>query len=189
MEHGFYFDQSRCTGCYACAVACRDWHDVDDTSVQWRRIIPREWGAYPDVKLSYISISCLHCETPACAEACPAGAITKGDDGSVTVDSDLCLGAAACGRCKDACPWEVPQFSVIGPDTMDMCVLCADRTSAGKKPVCVDACQMRALDFGPMDELRKKYGTNNTADGFEYSDETAPNIIIKPRYGGQGGRD
>ena len=25
MQIGFYFDQTRCTGCGACQVACKDW--------------------------------------------------------------------------------------------------------------------------------------------------------------------
>ena len=47
MQIGFYFDQSRCTGCYACEIACRDWHDIQDTRVKWRRVSATEQGAYP----------------------------------------------------------------------------------------------------------------------------------------------
>jgi anaerobic dimethyl sulfoxide reductase subunit B (iron-sulfur subunit) len=28
MQVGFYFDQTRCIGCNACRVACKDWHDI-----------------------------------------------------------------------------------------------------------------------------------------------------------------
>ena len=28
MQIGFYFDQTRCTGCSACRVACKDWNDI-----------------------------------------------------------------------------------------------------------------------------------------------------------------
>ncbi len=28
MQLTFYFDQSRCTGCETCVVACKDWHDL-----------------------------------------------------------------------------------------------------------------------------------------------------------------
>ena len=85
-QWAFYFDQSRCVGCYACSVACKDWHNIEAGPVQWRRIISREEGAYPKVSLSYLSLSCNHCEKPACANACPADAITKRkDDGIVVV--------------------------------------------------------------------------------------------------------
>ncbi|ESH17933.1 anaerobic dimethyl sulfoxide reductase, partial [Salmonella enterica subsp. enterica serovar Gaminara str. ATCC BAA-711] len=30
-----------------------------------------------------------------------------------------------------------------------------DRVADGKKPICVESCPLRALDFGPIDELRK----------------------------------
>lgn len=35
---GFYFDQTRCTGCYTCAVACKDWHDIDAGPVNWMQV-------------------------------------------------------------------------------------------------------------------------------------------------------
>ncbi len=88
-QWGFYFDQSRCVGCYACSVACKDWHDIAAGPIQWRRVISRERGTYPDVFLSYLSLSCNHCALPACAGACPAKAISKRtEDGIVVVNRD-----------------------------------------------------------------------------------------------------
>jgi len=184
MQLAFYFDQSRCTGCHACTVACRDWHDVEDTAVVWRRVTARESGMYPDVRLSYISLSCCHCTEPACAAVCPAGAIVKRpEDGVMTVDREACLGGTACGACRQACPYEVPQFSQNpADDKMQLCTFCLDRLAEGKKPACVDACPMRALDFGPLDELRKKYGNEREAPGFSFSAATKPSIMMKPRY-------
>ncbi|WP_342666912.1 4Fe-4S dicluster domain-containing protein, partial [Salmonella enterica] len=34
------------------------------------------------------------------------------------------------------------------------CDGCYDRVAEGKKPICVESCPLRALDFGPIDELR-----------------------------------
>ena len=157
VQLGFYFDQSRCTGCYACGIACRDWHDIQDTGVQWRRITSCESGTFPEVRLSYLSLSCNHCARPACVEACPVGAITKGkDDGVVAVDRARCLGRDNCGMfCREACPYDVPQFARGEDAKMQMCTLCADRRAEGKNPACVDACPLRALDWGPLDELEK----------------------------------
>ena len=98
------------------------------------------------------------------------------------VDADTCLGVDACGACRSACPYGVPQFGP-GPDAkMQMCTMCHDRLEEGKQPVCVAACPMRALDCGDMDELQKKYGSVSTAAGFFCNARTKPSIIIKPRY-------
>ena len=183
MQMGFYFDQSRCTGCYACAVACRDKHDIQDTHVSWRIISETEAGSYPGVLLSYVSLSCCHCAEPACADACPVSAIAKRpEDGIMTVDREACLGGDACGACKEACPYHVPQFSTQGDDKMQMCTFCLDRLARGKKPACVDACPLYALDAGPIDELKKKYGGMKEIKGFTRTATTQPSILFKPRY-------
>ncbi len=31
---GLYFDQTRCTGCYTCVVACKDWYDLESGLVK-----------------------------------------------------------------------------------------------------------------------------------------------------------
>lgn len=182
MQVGFYFDQSRCTGCYACVIACRDRHDIQDTAVSWRRLIETERGAYPDVRLSYVSLSCCHCAEPACLAACPVSAIAKrAEDGIMTVDRQACLGGHACGACKEACPWGVPQFSNEEDAAMQMCTLCLDRLAQAQQPACVAACPLYALDAGPLDELEKKYGAVREAEGFAPAG-TKPSIIFKPRY-------
>ena len=50
---GFYFDQTRCTGCYTCSVACKDWYDTDAGPENWMRIIPIEKGKFPNLSLAY----------------------------------------------------------------------------------------------------------------------------------------
>lgn len=181
---GFYFDQSRCTGCYACVIACRDWHDIQDTAIELRKIISLEQGKYPDIRLSYISLSCCHCEKPACQEACPVKAVSKRDsDGIMVVDQETCLGKNRCKQfCLQACPYDAPQFGTADQSKMQLCSLCVDRLAENKNPVCVDACPMRALDAGPMDELKEKYGDRKAAPGFTCSEKTRPSIIFKPRY-------
>ena len=183
-QWGFYFDQSRCVGCYACSVACKDWHDIPAGPVQWRRITSRERGTYPKVSLSYLSLSCSHCEKPACAKACPVDAISKREeDGIVVVQRDICIGKGPCETlCKKACPYSIPQFEEEQGAKMQMCTFCLDRVVLHKKPVCVEACPMRALDAGPIQELTEKYGELNQTEGFTYSNKTNPSIIFKPRY-------
>jgi len=186
MQFGFYFDQSRCTGCYACTVACNDWHDIQDGAVCWRRVTGLEQGVFPDVFVAYISLSCNHCADPACARACPAGAISKrAADGIMEVDRQACLGNQVCGMfCREACPYDAPQFGSEPDAKMQMCTFCLDRLTAGRKPACVDACPMRALDCGPLADLIEKYGDGCAAAGFVYVPDTRPSIVIRPRVKG-----
>jgi len=165
-------------------VACKDWHNIEAGPVQWRRITSREKGTYPKVSLSYLSLSCNHCEKPSCAQVCPTDAITKReDDGIVVVQSNTCLGKGPCDMlCKKACPYSIPQFEEEKGAKMQMCTFCLDRIVLRQKPVCVEACPMRALDAGPLEELTKKYGELKQVEGFTYSNKTNPSIIFKSRY-------
>ena len=64
---------------------------------------------------------------------------------------------------------------------MQMCNLCIDRWTDGKKPICVEACLTRALDAGPLDELREKYGNTKEIEGFNYIEDNKPSILFKAR--------
>jgi len=182
MQMGFYFDQTRCTGCFTCIVACKDWNDVPAGPAGWRRVTTIEKGEYPDLFSVSLITGCLHCAGPACVESCPEGAITKREeDGVVTVDRDSCLGRDACGMCKETCPYDAPQFGNEENARIEKCDLCLERLNEGKSPICVESCPMRAMDAGPLDELEKKYGTARDAEGFTYSSKHQPSIIFKPR--------
>ncbi len=182
MQIGFYIDQSRCTGCYTCTVACKDWHDVPAGPVNWRWLVTVENGKYPKVFVAFLSLSCLHCAEPTCISACPADAITKRtQDGIVVVDKESCLGKEACGLCEEACPYHAPQFSDEQKARVEKCDLCADRWEEGKKPVCVEACPMRALDAGPLDDLEAKYGALKEVNGFAYAEKNRPSVVFKAR--------
>jgi anaerobic dimethyl sulfoxide reductase subunit B len=183
MQIGFYFDQTRCTGCGACQVACKDWHDIPAGPEKWIQPLYTEKGKFPEVFVSYRVATCWHCRTPVCIPACPADAIAKRrEDGIVTVNAEACLGTDHCDRkCLKACPYDAPQFDDIPNARMHKCDLCLDRRLDGKHPICVEACPTRALDAGPMEALRQKYGTIQEAEGFSYSQRVAPNVIFKPK--------
>ncbi len=182
MQMGFFFDQTRCTGCYACVVACKDWHDVPAGPASWRRVETIERGTFPDVFVAYLATSCYHCQNPACVTACPAGAITKRrEDGIVLVDSALCLGRDNCDLCLQACEYRAPQFGSEPNARMQKCDLCLDRLAGGRQPICVAACPMRALDAGPIDELVAKYGEHTQAEGFTFSEGLKPAVVFKAK--------
>ncbi len=181
MQMGFYFDQTRCTGCFTCVVACKDWHDVPAGPASWRRVKTIEEGKYPNPFVAFLATYCYHCAKPGCVPACPVGAITKDPaNGVMTVNQELCLGKD-CSACRDACPYEAPQFRAEDKAAMEMCNFCPDKLAEGKKPICVDGCPMRALDAGPLDELKTKYGETQDAVGFSHSAEAQPSIVFKSK--------
>jgi anaerobic dimethyl sulfoxide reductase subunit B len=183
MQIGFYFDQTRCTGCGACRVACKDWHDIPAGPENWMRVLYTEKGKFPDVFVSYLAAPCYHCHEPVCGAACPVGAIVKREeDGIVVVDPQTCLGNEACDeKCLKACPYDAPQFGPEKGAKMRKCDFCLDRHLQGKLPNCVEACPVRALDAGPLEALENKYGTVREAEGFKYSRRTRPAVAIKPK--------
>ena len=76
-----------------------------------------------------------------------------------------------------SCPYNVPVWST---ETMKSakCDGCADRVAEGKKPICVDACPLRALEFGPLEDIS---GMGDIADiaPLPPAHYTGPNLYIK----------
>ena len=182
MQMGFYFDQTLCVNCRACVVACKDWHDVPAGTASYVRIATTEKGRYPDVAVYSMFASSYHCAEPACVSACPQGAITKrAGDGVVVVDREACQGKDNCDLCKLACPYRAPQFGAEVNARMQKCDFCLDRLTGGKQPICVGACIMHALDTGPIEELKAKYGDIREAEGIADSERVNPSIIFTPK--------
>ena len=103
-------------------------------------------------------------------------------DGIVVVDTNACLGKDSCGMlCQKACPYSSPEFGSEENAKMQKCDLCLDRLKDKKKPICVEACPMRALDAGPVDFLKRKYGQVKKATGFLYFPNLNPSIVFNPK--------
>ncbi len=181
-QMGFYFDQTRCTGCHTCSIACKDWNDIP-VGVNWRQINKIEDGKFPKLFLTYLSTACTHCGNPPCVKVCPVEAIIKREsDGIVIVNSKKCIGKEECGaKCLKVCPWDVPQFRSEENAKMQKCNFCLERLEQGQQTICVEACPMYALDAGPLEELRERYGDIVEAEGFKYSKKFEPSMIFKPK--------
>ncbi len=159
MEYGFYFDITKCCGCYACAVACMDQNDIavegkSSTVNAFRRVFKSETGLYPETRIQYVSLACMHCEDAPCAMSCPTGAIVKDhQSGAVLVKEEACIG---CHSCAMACPFGIPRFAQDGK--MQKCHMCLIRVKSGFDNPCVRACPTEALTFGPMNEASEEKG-------------------------------
>jgi Fe-S-cluster-containing dehydrogenase component len=143
----FIVDMSRCIGCNACSISCKDRVGLPD-ELDLLRVERIESGSYPDVEMFYRVIHCFHCENPPCLEACTVDAISKNEDGFVFLDVGACIG---CGDCIGVCPFE----SIIElPEGLYMkCDGCFDEVTKGLDPTCVRACLTRALSFKIIDEF------------------------------------
>ncbi|WP_028118093.1 DMSO/selenate family reductase complex B subunit [Ferrimonas senticii] len=186
-HYGFYFDASKCNGCKACHIICKSRFNGEQGVIP-RRVYEYVGGQYQanhDGTITsstfayYTSVSCNHCNKPACTEVCPTGASRKrSSDGLVVVDQNECIG---CGRCSRACPYDAPQLDPIRR-VMVKCDGCLDLLQQGQQPLCVSGCPQRALDFGTVAELKRKYPMAEFANVAPLPDKdtTKPNLLIKP---------
>jgi len=177
-QYGFYFNQARCTACQGCANACKSWNHLQPGPEKWMKTFQWEKGAWPNVRLHKAHVFCYHCENALCIDACPYQAMYKEPKyGAVLIDSDKCTG---CKRCYEACPWGAPAFASDAAGTKaTMCTMCIDRLEQNMLPACVTACNMRALDFGKLDDLKKKYGESDQLEDFPDGSKFQPAIIFK----------
>ena len=137
-------DLERCIGCKSCEAACKAEHGLGPTENRNRVV----WLAHHDKPgLDFLTLSCQHCERPACVRACPVNpkAITKHlETGVVEINEGLCTG---CGECVVACP-----YGAMGYDQIDhhavKCDLCSARREEGLRPACATACPGGAISFG-----------------------------------------
>lgn len=162
-EYGFVFDENKCTGCFGCTVACKSWRNVETgqvidnelVTVRYRRIEKRWSGEFPKVSFRNFSVSCQHCAKPWCMEVCPVKAISKAENGVVTVDREKCIG---CQTCLKACPFGVPQFSKkTKPAKMQKCDMCVNELDLSKdEPPCVATCNTKALNIKKLTSKEKE---------------------------------
>ena len=90
-----------CVGCGMCDIVCKIENEVPQGAFMSYHIAEMT-GKFPKPRYSYRPVLCNHCDNPACAGACPTGAIHKDEVGLTVIDSDKCI---ACGACAPACPY------------------------------------------------------------------------------------
>ena len=152
-QQAFFVDVTRCINCKTCEIACKDINHAD-MGQRLRKVRTIEGGEYPKVYAYNISMSCNHCEEPACLTACPAKAYTKREeDGIVVHDPERCIG---CKLCTWACPYGAPQYSQsLGK--IKKCNMCLGNISEGEQPACVASCPLRAIEVGKLANFENRH--------------------------------
>jgi len=152
-------DLTKCNGCYNCFLACKDEFCGNEylpysvsqpmTGQFWMRIVEKERGQYPKVKVAYTPVTCMHCENATCVNLSQNGAAYKRDDGIVIIDPKKAVGQKTL---VSSCPYRVIYWNEE-KQVPQKCTMCAHLLDKGwKEPRCVEACPTGALIFGDMDD-------------------------------------
>jgi Fe-S-cluster-containing dehydrogenase component len=113
------------------------------------KVIEKERGQYPKVKVAYTAIPCMQCDQPACVAGSMNNAVYQRPDGIVMIDPVKAVGE------KDiisACPYRVIYWNEE-KKLPQKCTFCAHLLDQGwKEPRCVEACPTGALIFGDVND-------------------------------------
>ncbi len=142
-------DLTSCSGCHACAVACKAEHrPVPGT--QRLRVQYVEQGAFPAVARTFIPTLCQHCADAPCIAACPVDAIGRAPDGTVSIDQAACV---CSGPCVSACPYGAIALD-LGAGAAAKCDWCADLRGRGERTACEATCPTEAILVAAADDPR-----------------------------------
>ncbi len=142
-------DVTKCIGCRACQQSCKEAHGMpagEEPALSATALTVVEQRGD-----KFVRRFCMHCQEPACASACPVGALKKTAAGPVVYEAKQCIG---CRYCMIACPFQVPRYewNQLVP-YVKKCDMCAQRVGGGGIPACAEACPVGATIFGDRDEI------------------------------------
>ncbi|MBI5928222.1 MAG: 4Fe-4S dicluster domain-containing protein [Chloroflexi bacterium] len=171
-KYEFFIDISRCIGCQACVQACSECDTHKGVSMIQLDYVDRS------VSTQTVPVVCMHCDSPTCAEVCPADAIKRTGDGVVqTARKPRCI---ACNNCVLACPFGVPKMH-NEMNLMMKCDMCYDRTSVGLKPMCASVCPSQALFYGTREEIERLRPSSHPINSFQFGQQmitTKVNMMV-----------
>jgi formate dehydrogenase iron-sulfur subunit len=165
----FFIDQTRCTACRGCQVACKQWKNqkVVTTVQQGSYQNPPDLDAstFKLVRFSEVRVDgmlkwlffpeqCRHCVDPPCkmaADMVDREAIVIDKDTGAVLFTERTR-ALDPWEIRNACPYDIPRVS---PDTgaLTKCNMCIDRVTNGLKPACVKTCPTQTMHFGDREEM------------------------------------
>ena len=135
--------------CYACFNACKDefWNNdyppyslgIKKLGQTLIRLMKRERGKFPHVKVAYMPILCMQCSDPPCAKVAKNNAVYSRADGVVIIDPQRAAGQR---DIVDACPYHAVSWN-DEKNIPQKCTFCVHRIESGKIPRCVQAAQVR----------------------------------------------
>lgn len=161
-EMAFFVDPNRCIGCEACVHGCTECDTHKGHSMIHLEVIKRSESPQTT------PVICMHCDSPTCAEVCPADAIKRTSDGVVqSAKKPRCI---ACNNCVLSCPFGVPKMETSF-ELMMKCDMCYDRTSVGKRPMCATVCPSQALAYGPRDEIIRQRVSSKAVNEFKFGNQ------------------
>ena len=159
----FFIDPARCIGCQACVHACAECETHKGHSMIHLEFVDRSRS------VQTAPVVCMHCDSPTCADVCPADAIRRSGDGVVqTARKPRCI---ACNNCVYACPFGVPKMQTEF-SLMMKCDMCYDRTSTGRRPMCATVCPSGALTYVPREEVERLRKRSRPVNRFQFGRQT-----------------
>ena len=109
-------------------------------------------GEYPNAYFFYMPRLCNHCSSPACAQACPYGAIQKREEDGVVfiADQEKC---ESCPEplCMKGCPYKEIYMNPVR-NVAQKCNGCLPRMEREVAPACVRQCPGRCIWVGFLDD-------------------------------------
>ena len=158
-RYGIVIDVDKCIGCYNCFLTCRDEYAGNEypgysaaqpmSGMNWIKVIERERGQYPYVKVDHIPVTCAHCDSAACVKLDQSGAIYRRPDGIVLIDPEKAKGNKGL---VGLCPYRQIEWNEE-LQLAQKCTMCAHLLDRGDpEPRCVESCPSGALMFGDLDD-------------------------------------
>ena len=184
-KYGMVIDLTRCNGCHNCFLACRDEYCGNDyppysaaqpyTGQFWMRVMEKERGTYPKVKIAYTAVPCMQCKNATCIKASSNNAVYRRPDGIVIIDPEKAVGQK---EVVSSCPYRVIYWNEE-KQLPQKCTFCAHLLDAGwKEPRCVEACPTNALIFGDLEDPDSQVSKAMASDDLEVFH---PEFGLKPR--------
>ena len=137
----------KCTGCRSCQLACAVEHSSGKNlfSAVTETPTPRYRLYIEQADDKKIPITCRHCDTAPCLDACISGALYRDDRGMVLQQDDRCVG---CWTCLMVCP-----YGVVGRQKENKIAVKCDQCPDLDVPACVNACPTHALVYAEVEEF------------------------------------